>query len=69
MIGRTTVPMLAGVLLDACGYPGMLLGLMAGLCLVTWLAVSLRRRIFVYGEDSAGVVRHPVVSIKHLHER
>lgn len=68
VIGRTTVPMLAGVLLDACGYPGMLLGLMAGLCLVTWLAVSLRRRIFVYGEDSAGVVqRRSASAIKSLH--
>lgn len=44
--GRTVAPMLAGLLLDWGGYPGMLLGLMAGLALVLLLAWRVRERIF-----------------------
>jgi PAT family beta-lactamase induction signal transducer AmpG len=43
---RTLVPILAGVLLDRLGYPGMLGCLLVGLVLVLLLAWHSRRRIF-----------------------
>jgi len=47
IIGRTVVPMLAGVLLDLGGYPGMLAGLTVGLALVLLLVGLVRDRIFM----------------------
>ncbi len=47
IIGRTVVPMLAGVLLDLGGYPGMLAGLTVGLALVLLLVGFVRDRIFM----------------------
>lgn len=50
VVGRTLVPLLAGVVLDAAGYPGMLASLIAGLGLVTLLAWLTRQRIFAHGD-------------------
>ncbi|HIE3983664.1 MFS transporter [Serratia marcescens] len=57
VIGRTMVPMLAGVLLDAGGYPGMLASLMVGLGLVTLLAWFTRANIFTRGPEFVGTFR------------
>lgn len=56
VIGRTMAPMLAGVLLDAGGYPGMLASLMIGLGLVTLLAWVTRSNIFTQEPESTGTV-------------
>jgi len=44
VLGRTVIPMLAGVMLNWQGYDGMLVGLMLGLVLVFFVTLNNRQR-------------------------
>ncbi|HBO6005000.1 MFS transporter [Pseudomonas aeruginosa] len=61
VIGRTMVPVLAGVVLDRLGYPGMLMCLVGGLALILVLVMFVRKRIF---SASTGQQAQPLTSIQ-----
>ncbi|KKO72017.1 MFS transporter [Kerstersia gyiorum] len=61
VIGRTMVPVLAGVVLDHLGYPGMLMCLVGGLALILVLVMFVRKRIF---SASTGQQAQPLTSIQ-----
>ncbi|AZV93019.1 MFS transporter [Bordetella sp. J329] len=61
VIGRTMVPVLAGVVLDRLGYPGMLMCLVGGLALILVLVMFVRKRIF---SASTGQQAQPLTAIQ-----
>jgi predicted MFS family arabinose efflux permease len=61
VIGRTMVPVLAGVVMDHLGYPGMLMCMVGGLALTLVLVMFVRGRIF---SASAGQKDQQLTSIQ-----